>query len=85
MFSFLFDEILRQLFPSSLKFFTFFFSLNLILGQVKGKDDDSEYNQNNFFYFGGGGGEIVVMATGDVVLTRNCSDGETFSGIGGDG
>ncbi|KAK3768231.1 hypothetical protein RRG08_031025 [Elysia crispata] len=52
-----------------------------IVGQVEGKDDDSEYNQNNFLYFGGGGSEIAVMATGDVVLTRNCSDGETFSGV----
>ena len=52
----------------------------LKIGQLEGKDDDSDYNQNNFFYFGGGGNDFTVMATGDVVLKRNCSDGETFSG-----
>ncbi|GFR93981.1 cadherin EGF LAG seven-pass G-type receptor 2 [Elysia marginata] len=52
-----------------------------IVGQVEGKDDDSEYNQNNFFYFGGGGSELVVMATGDVVLRRKCEDGEILRGI----
>ncbi|GFO44961.1 cadherin egf lag seven-pass g-type receptor 2 [Plakobranchus ocellatus] len=51
-----------------------------IVGQLSGNDDDSQYNQNNFFFFGGGGSEFVVMATGDVVMSRNCSIGEIFTG-----
>lgn len=51
-----------------------------VLGTVEGTDDDSDYNQNNQIYYGGSGGKFAVMATGEIVLTEACSDGEGFTG-----
>ncbi|RUS72877.1 hypothetical protein EGW08_019364, partial [Elysia chlorotica] len=51
-----------------------------VLGTVEGADDDSDYNQNNHIYYGGSGGKFAVMATGEIVLTEACTDGEGFTG-----